>query len=959
MAASQPTGADVLPEITVENIEKAVQQLYYDPNPAVKDSAQRWLLLAQRSPQAWHFAWALLAADKPTEVQYFGASALYTKISRYWGEVHPEQYDMLRTQLFQQIFAYAPSARIVLTRLCVALSSFALNTMPEVWQDAVKGIIDTFQQTDIPQLDATCRCTALLELLTVLPEEFQTTPLAQARKGNVRNELQSGLQHVLPLIQTLLEQHDSPPVIRNHALKCFSSWVQLGVPLLDVDTIISILFQLLRDPALFDLCVDSLISVVNQPVAYKYPQSLRKIITQVLRLQDLLTTAVQEKDMDVVLGICRLAVSLGENHTKTILGATGEERQQAVDFINIILAFTALPGHYPVDETISNMPFGFWYILQDDMVSADAPKFQEYVRIYAPIYMNLVEVMLTKVQYPSDEEYTTWNAEEKEQFRCYRQDIGDTLMYAFSLLREPMLNHLYAILTRVHEQQAPWQHLEACLFAFRSIAEGGDFGDDRCVSNLLQLLPQINMSHGTLASTALYMLGAYSEWLAETPEMLGSAVPLLLSGLSNAELAGPATMSLKDIAMECRADLKPYAECILDASQQAIMSNTLKSRESIRLLSTVGLALATLPLPDIMSYLQLILPSHLETLERAGSEQPQPSTKATVLVKLSMLGNLCASLDLKREEKTEQAEGQVTGSSGGSRLEEPQPVFLILQQVLPIVQKLLNVWISDTTVVEAICEVIKRASRTLLDDLGPLVPQLAELIVQIFNSFPQPSVLELAKQLLVLFVTTEGISDAVAAMFMQLSSKTLSFFPNNAREQTDVVEAYLTLCSQLLKKCSSLFIREECNTTAIFQCSMMAITLPENQTVKASCNFFTDFVRQIEKYPSHSEVVMQNGRALVELVLKAIGGAAPRSLMEPMADVLFILNKHCFTHFSSWITELMINANLELPRVTKEQREQFGKAILRNRVNKRQVRDLVTQFSLMCRGLHGTEYAEY
>ena len=25
--------------------------------------------------------------------------------------------------------------------------------MPEVWPDAVKGIIDTFQQTDIPQLD--------------------------------------------------------------------------------------------------------------------------------------------------------------------------------------------------------------------------------------------------------------------------------------------------------------------------------------------------------------------------------------------------------------------------------------------------------------------------------------------------------------------------------------------------------------------------------------------------------------------------------------------------------------------------------------------------------------------------------------------------------------------------------------------------------------------------------------
>ena len=34
-------------------------------------------------------------------------------------------------------------------------------------------------------------------------------------------------------------------------------------------------------------------------------------------------------------------------------------------------------------------------------------------------------------------------------------------------------------------------------------------------------------------------------------------------------------------------------------------------------------------------------------------------------------------------------------------------------------------------------------------------------------------------QLIVLFSNTEGVSDAVAAMFMQLSSKTLSFFPNS------------------------------------------------------------------------------------------------------------------------------------------------------------------------------------
>ena len=53
------------------------------------------------------------------------------------------------------------------------------------------------------------------------------------------------------------------------------------------------------------------------------------------------------------------------------------------------------------------------YSSQDDIVSVDADKLQEYVRIYAPIYMNLVEVMLQKVQYPSDEEYSSWNSGRK------------------------------------------------------------------------------------------------------------------------------------------------------------------------------------------------------------------------------------------------------------------------------------------------------------------------------------------------------------------------------------------------------------------------------------------------------------------------------------------------------------------------------------------------------------------
>lgn len=118
------------------------------------------------------------------EIQYFGANALHTKISRYWSDIPTDQYESLKTQLFSQIACFSSGSKMVLTRLCVALASLALNTMPEAWPDAVAEMVRVFQEEG-GGVDGRARCLALLELLTVLPEEFQTTRLPQYRKGQV------------------------------------------------------------------------------------------------------------------------------------------------------------------------------------------------------------------------------------------------------------------------------------------------------------------------------------------------------------------------------------------------------------------------------------------------------------------------------------------------------------------------------------------------------------------------------------------------------------------------------------------------------------------------------------------------------------------------------------------------------------------------------------------------------
>lgn len=51
-----------------------------------------------------------------------------------------------------------------------------------------------------------------------------------------------------------------------------------------------------------------------------------------------------------------------------------------------------------------------------------------------PLYVSLTQVLLKKVAYPDNLE--SWTPDERELFRCYRQDISDTFVinYCFKIL---------------------------------------------------------------------------------------------------------------------------------------------------------------------------------------------------------------------------------------------------------------------------------------------------------------------------------------------------------------------------------------------------------------------------------------------------------------------------------------------------------------------------------------------
>lgn len=938
-------------DFTAENVEKAVQNFYC--NAEVQQEVHRWLTAAQVSPAAWSFCWQLLSPDKSLQVQYFGASSLHVKISRYWNEVPADQYESLRQQILEHIVTATNGPKLILTRLCVALSSLALHSMPEVWPNAVDSLIIMFQD-DSSSLSSTQRCNVLLEILTVLPEEFYSMNLSSTKRSALRFELTQNLTKILALLTNLMSPN-SPSDVYEHALKCFASWVDFGVPMNESETIIIQVFQSLNSPHLFDAAVDTLVKVFSHADSHRFPYTIQKLLPLVLQLQDKLNRAVCDHDMDTCQGITQIVVAMAENHSKLILEcALSEDENKKSDIqklISLVLTCSSIPGHYPVDENCSSMTFTFWYILQDNLQDLEADKYQQLLPLFQPVYLSLIENLLIKVQIPTDNVYSSWSAEEKEQFRCYRQDIGDTMMYAYSILREPLLGYLCNALTSIvqteKELSIRWELMEAIFFLFSSVAESVDLEEGLYLPAVLELLPKIPFTNVKFISTTLYMLGSFGEWMNCHPESLGCAIPLLLEGLGNPEVATAASMALKDITRETLDHIQPYVPQILQACQAALEKRNLKSKENVRIMSCIGQALSVLPYSEIMTHLTPILTPHIQELEQLSKQQPTSSVKNSILLKINMVSWLLASLDTDRE---------LGAAKGKAESQGPKPVYVVLQQIASILQRVVSCWIADAGVVEAVCELFKRALQTLMDDFAPFSKDVAELLVQMYQTVPHVAILDLSKQLILMFHRDSEFASVVKALLQSICNRTLELFQGDIQQITDVVEAFMLLLSQVLKKVRHVFFEAENNVNGLFQAGVMGMTLPENHTVKASCSFLTELISQTD-VQAVKEVIISQGEILLDRVMRAIGGDSPRLIMESVADVLFALSKHYLDQMRVWSEAFINKDGYPSERCSREDKDRFIKGILRERTSKVKVRTLVKEFTLLCRGLLGTEYA--
>ena len=86
---------------------------------------------------------------------------------------------------------------------------------------------------------------------------------------------------------------------------------------------------------------------------------------------------------------------------------------------------------------------------------------------------------------------------------------------------------------------------------------------------------------------------------------------------------------------------------------------------------------------------------------------------------------------------------------------------------------------------------------------------------------------------------------------------------------------------------------------------------PEQPTVICASSFFTSYLKLVESSESIQSVVSEKGVSLVQYILQAIAGAAPRSYLTSFTEVLVALCIYCTSQLSQWLEVCVLLSILE------------------------------------------------
>ncbi|CAM0140607.1 unnamed protein product [Umbelopsis sp. WA50703] len=928
--------------IPTSQVEQLIEQLYSSQDPQATKQIQESLQVIQRQPFAWETASQLLLSTS-VNAKFFGAHTFLAKIGRDWGSLPEERIDWLRQELLQAIARSSNGPAFIVTKLCQALTAFAIQAVPNHWSNFIVETCQYFETFDqsLPE-NALQNQLIILEFLTIVPEDVTTAQLIGGHKLQILQEMKDGLSYVLSKLESILTDFNDQSVpdryrieLKKKGLKCFQSWIQYGISLEDVHKLMHISAYLMTNDDFLEDVAEVLIEIMQMPKVTSWrgiERNLKEYICSQWFMAKL-DSSIEEEDEQTARVLGRIAVTFGETFADNLTPYLGQPSM--IHYLQLIMRLTGYPGYFGADQEVGEITLNFWYVLQETIADLgllpldkrpnhDLEYDANSQETISAAYKQLVFVLRDKAMIPPDHEYNSWSKDVRDKFRIYRRDIADTLNSPYFVIGAEMplllLNEVILELSRQGMEEYNEQRLEATFFCLRSIsdeipADSSGQVDQLFDSNIFNQIP-VNSSP-RLQNSVLGTIGSFADWLKHHPQYLLTALNYIVPALSNAKLAPTAATALKNICDTCRSALVEGVDSLI-ALYKDVVKIGVEATVKQKVVESIAAVIQVFPPERMIAPLMVLTADIVHAIQHSlvNTATDQVAAAKNVQAQLQYLTACCRGLQSPDDDyqsliDRNTAYDMFASGSINALYESVPGASEFSQTINDTITQIVYIYCNDPETMEILCQYLDAGLRESQADAG-------------------------------------GVND-----------EDVKWDPLSMEEFPDITHSYFGLLSRVIRRCPLILFQIPSDIlNSIFSIAVAGMTLQERLALRAVMSFIAEMVA-IDASPDSElrhfvdDVMMNIGYSLTEKLLLGIGGLVPRSLMSHLVDVLYKLTGRYLQAERHWIQTLLSQEGFPSPHVTLHDKELFMKSILATRSAKR-FKEVTTSFSVKCRKMDNT-----
>ncbi|KAG8485174.1 hypothetical protein CXB51_021295 [Gossypium anomalum] len=812
-------------------VAQAVHVLNHDTESSNRVAANQWLVQFQQTEAAWEVATSILTSDHQPfpsdfEVEFFAAQILKRKIQNEGYYLQLGVKDALLNALLVAAKRLSSGPPQLLTQICLALSALILRSVEH--GKPIEQLFYSLQNLRT-QNDG---IVAVLEMLTVLPEEIvdtQNTEISASHRNQYGQEL---LSHTPMVIEFLLQQSENKfqgglqPNERNRkVLRCLLSWVRAGcfseIPEGSFPThpLLNFVFNSLQVSSSFDLAIEVLVELVSRHEGL--PQVL---LCRVPFLKEmLLLPALTGGDVKVIAGLACLMSEIGQAVSAICLAprALGniwvlapslivKASAEARALTDALLSCVAFPCE---DWDIADSTLQFWsslasYILGPDVNGTNKKNVEG---MFFSVFSALLDALLLRAQVDgstfSDESRTFDLPDGLVQFRM---NLVELLVDICQLLQPAtFVQKLFFSAWFSTNVAIPWKEVEIKLFALNVVSDvvlqGGQTFDFSVVMQLVTVLSSWPSDDLKGFMCIVYrsvadVIGSYSK-LISTLET--NARPLLLflaAGISEPLSLNACASALRKLCEDASAVM--YEPSNLDIFMwigEALEKKCLPLEDEEEVVTAISLVLGYVSNKELQNnLLSKLLSSSYDAIGKLIEDDDNHSLRQNPAAYTQILG--LATRGLHRM-------GIVFSHLEMPLLSEASadnPIIAVIRVFWPMLEKLFrSEHMENSSLSTAACRALSLAIQSSGEHFEMLLPKILDCLSTNFLSFQgHECYIRTASLVIEEFGLKEGYGPLFISTFERFTQASSVRALNSSYvcdQEPDLVEAYTNFASTFVR----------------------------------------------------------------------------------------------------------------------------------------------------------------